>query len=52
MSIRFGLNTVDDHGATSGMRRSADEILLYAPGGEAVKDGRAASVQRFLRTPA
>jgi hypothetical protein len=52
MSIRFGLNTVDEHGATSGMRRSADEIVLYAPSCEAVKDGRTDSVQRFLRTPA
>jgi hypothetical protein len=52
MSIRFGLNTVDEHGATSGMRRSADEIVLYAPSCEAVKDGRTESVQRFLRTPA
>lgn len=33
------------------MRRSADEILLYAPGCEAFKDGREASIQRFLRTP-
>lgn len=51
MSIRTDLNTVDDHGTTSGMRRSADEILLYAPGCEAVKDGREGSIQRFLRTP-
>jgi hypothetical protein len=51
MLIRLELNTVDDHGATSGMRRSADEILLYVPGCEAVKDGREASIQRFLRAP-
>ena len=33
------------------MRRSADEILLYASGCEAFKDGREVSIQRFLRTP-
>lgn len=42
---------MDGHGATSWMRRSIDEIVLYALRCETVKVWRAVSIQRFLRTP-